>query len=179
MEENSFEEIRKIHLQEKHSPVLSNLSEDFFDSYINYLSGLNLRLKDSFSMEGAKAYENSRKVLLELSRLRCQKIILKAFKDNRSTAVSIDGLATQERQLYLALLKTFSEFEGTLSIFPPREVPEEKVQIEPVKVEVLAEIPEFVSHDGNALGPFQAGAVVFLEQGIARLLAEKGVCKVI
>ncbi len=169
MEQISFEELRKIHLQEKHSSSLSFLAEEFYDIYLKYLDDFYSQLRGSFSIEGAKTFENSKTVFMELVRLRCQKIILKAFKDNgRSHLVNSDGLTHQERALYLSMLRSFTDYEALLSTKVSRK------KAEPIlSIEILQDVPEFVSPSGKSVGPFTIGAKIELDEQTANLLIEK------
>ncbi|MDP3742603.1 MAG: hypothetical protein Q8R15_04775 [Candidatus Micrarchaeota archaeon] len=178
MEEISFEELRKIHLEEKHSPLLSQLPENFFDIYLQHIDTFYSKLKDVFSMEGSKTYENSRKVFGELVRLRGQKLILKAFKDSKSGGVSSEGLATQEKELYLSMLKLFTEYDSSLLGFKP--VPQVESTVEKsVKIELLVDLPQFVSPSGNTIGPFEKGSVVEVDVPTRKILGEQGACKAV
>ncbi len=178
MVETSFDELRKVHLQEKHASTLLQLGEDFFDVYLNYINEFYSELKGDFSMQDAKAYESCRQVFLELVHLRCQKVILKAFKDSRTSTVSTDGLAQQEKELYLSMLRAFSNYEESLSF--SKRAPEAKqvppTVVDQVKVEVLVDVPQFVSANGT-LGPFTAGIQVELDSETASLLTGKGAAK--
>lgn len=175
MQEISFEELRKVHLAEKHSSILSQLSEDYFDVYLKYLRDFYTGLKADFSIEGAKTYENSRKVFLELARLRSHKIALKAFRDTRVNGVSSEGLTTQEKELYLSLLKLFNTYEETLSFKPVSQ----SAQPTAVKLEVLLDVEAFVSPSGSTIGPFSKGSVFEADSDTAALLVEKQLCKVV
>ena len=178
MEEISFEELRKIHPEEKHSALLGTLAENYYDVYLDYLEKFYGGLKGDFSMEGAKTYENSKRVFLELVKLRCQKVVLKAFKDTAG-GVSTDGLTFQEKELYLLLLKTFNRYENNLATFKPITTPvQEQSEVKFLKLEVLIDqLPAFVTPLGETLGPFSKGVTVELDEETAKLLVEKGACK--
>ena len=173
MDEISFEELRKIHLQEKHSSVLSPLSEAFFDTYLKYMEQFYSELKGGFSMEGAKTFENCKTVFMELVRLRCQKLVLKSFKDSRTNSIDTDGLTTQEKTLYLTLLKSFSNYESSLSV----SLAAKKKPPISIVLEILQDVPEFVSQHGKSIGPFTIGATIQLDEETSQLLIEKQVAK--
>ncbi len=176
MEEISFEELRKVHLQEKHSSLLFPLPEEFFNTYLAYIEKFYSKLKDEFSMEAAKTYENSRKIFAELVKLRGQKIILKAFKDSKGGGVSSEGLTYQEKELYLSMLKLFAEYDSSLSGFKPAP------QIEPpieksTNLELLVDLPQFVSPSGKTIGPLEKGNVIEVDEATKNILLEQGACK--
>ncbi len=178
MEEISFEELRKIHLQEKHSSTLSLLCEDFFDIYLAYLEKFYSNLKKEFSMEQAKTYENSKMIFKEIVRLRSHKIILKAFKDARTGGVSSEGLTHQEKKLYLTMLKSFNDYENNLADFKQSLPIEEVAAVQnKVKIELLAEVPEFVSPSGKPIGPMLKGETKEVDEETANFLQETGMAK--
>lgn len=178
METISFEELRKVHLQEKHSSMLSPLPEEFLDVYSKYLSDFYTDLKGGFSIEGAKTYENCRNVFVELVRLRCQKIILKAFKDSKTCNTDSEGLTNQEKNIYISMLKLFVEYEaGLLTSKPMKPIAAQSVA-KTVKVEILLDVPEFVTPSGNGIGPFTRGTIIELDEATAILLIEKGAAKI-
>ena len=178
MEEISFEELRKVHLQEKHSTLLSQLAENFFDTYLLYIDKFYSKLKDEFSMEGSKTYENSRKVFAELVHLRGQKVILNAFKDSKGGGVSSEGLTHQEKMLYLSMLKLFSEYDSGLLGFKP--VPQVELAVEKsAKIELLVDMPQFVSPSGKTLGPLEKGSVVEVDDPTREILLQQGACKLV
>ncbi len=180
VEEISFEELRKIHLQEKHSPLLSQLPENFFDTYLAYIDRFYSKLKDEFSMEGSKTYENSRKVFAELVKLRGQKLILKAFKDGKGGGVSSEGLTLQEKELYLSMLRLFAEYDSALLGFKPVPQIEPEAPVEQiVKVELLVDLPQFVSPSGKTLGPLEKGSVVEVDEATREILVQQGACKAV
>ncbi|MFH0714011.1 MAG: hypothetical protein V1722_05585 [Candidatus Micrarchaeota archaeon] len=176
METISFEELRKVHLQEKHSSMLSPLPEEFLDVYSKYLSDFYTDLKGGFSIEGAKTYENCRNVFVELVRLRCQKIILKAFKDSKTCNTDSEGLTNQEKNIYISMLKLFVEYEAGLLTSKPMKPVQSNVA-KTVKVEILLDVPEFVTPSGKGTGPFTAGTAIELDEATAILLIEKGAAK--
>ncbi len=175
MQETSFEELRKVHLEEKHSSLLCPLPENFYDAYLSYLEVCSETLKNNFSIEKAKVFENTRGVFLELVRLRSQKVILKAFKDCRTGATTSEDLARQETGLYLALLKHLKEYENSFSRFKPADVPEAPKSV--VRLELLENLPEFVSPSGKVFGPLSKGQFLEVDEETAGLLLAKSVAK--
>ncbi len=175
MDEISFEELRKVHLQEKHTPTLFQLNEDFYDIYLNYMEKFYSELKGDFSIQSAKTFENCKSVFLELTRLRCQKIILKAFKDSKVNAYSTEGLTRQEKILYVSMIKTFTNYDSIYS-GPKQAKPDNVVE---VKLEILTDLPELVSPTGKTFGPFSKNSVIEVDEEIAKLLIEKNAARVV
>ncbi|MBI4406527.1 hypothetical protein HY571_01285 [Candidatus Micrarchaeota archaeon] len=175
MDETSFEELRKVHLEERHSPLLCAIPENFYDAYLSYLDVCSQHLEKDFSIEKARVFENTRRVFIELVRLRCQKVILKTFKDVRTGAITSDDLARQEKDLHRDLLRYFKEYENRFSKFEPVPIKEQSS----VKVEILADLPEFVSPGGQTLGPLSKGQLIAVDQETAGLLLAKKICKTV
>ncbi len=169
VEELSFESLRKVQLAEKHTPTLSPLPENFFDVYFSYLNDRMAALKDSFSLESAKSYENCRKLLGDIIKLRSHKIILRAFTDSESNRIVSDGLTSQEKIFYHSLLRLFNDYELKMSMLSPH------TQV--AKVEIVMDVPEFVGKDGKARGPFKTGEKVELDTETSALLLQRGAAK--
>ena len=172
VEELSFEELRKVQLAEKHSPALAPLPENFYDVYFSYLQDRMAGLKDNFSLDGAKAYENSRKVLGDIIKLRSHKIIFKAFTDGEANRIVSDGLTSQEKIFYHSLLRLFNDYELKMSMLST-------TQKQSVQVEIAADVPEFVGKDGKTLGPFKSGEKIELDTETSALLLQRGAAKLV
>lgn len=187
--ELSFEALRKIQLQERNFGALSALQDDFYEAYSLWVLEQQRALKADFSIERMKAYENSKKILEEIRQKREQKILLKALKDYRNDTVSSDGLAKEEKALYLASISSLKEFEETAAaaINPEKpKTPAIPVEIQPsttpqtaepaadvLKVKLLLDIPQFVGIDGTAYGPYADGEVAAIKREVAEILVRK------
>ncbi|MGB9577008.1 MAG: hypothetical protein ACP5O3_00625 [Candidatus Micrarchaeia archaeon] len=181
--ETSFEELRKIHLHEKRVGSLAQVSEDFFQAYRALLQQQKEELCKSFSLDGARSYENLSKMLKEVVELRQNKILLKALRDLRAGSVSSEGLASEEKELYTSAIKLLKDYEDLLVAPVPKPVELEAACVagalpSVVKVRILSDIPEaFVGDDGKDYGPFSAGQVVELSGDQASLLVRRKVAE--
>lgn len=175
MVEVGFEDLRKVQLHEKNQPSLYSLHDDFFKAFKEFLEKQRERLERDFSVESASAYQNSQKMLREISRRREKKIFLKALNDFQAGQVDSQGLAAEEKELYTSLLKIISEYEA---VFSPPKAPKSVAGREDdlVEIRILAELPAFVGSKSQ-LGPFTASQTVRLPREDAKLLIEQGIAQ--
>ncbi len=169
--ETSYDALRQVQMQERHSPQLAKLEDDFYLRYAAWVAEMEESLKKSFSLDGAKVLENSKGVLSELFELRKQKIFFKALKDFRKGTVSSTGLSGQEKELYTGLVTLLSQYQ--LATQPAATPPQD------AEVEVVSDVPAFVGFDAQPYGPFKAGQKATLPRKQAEFLERKGVVKVI
>ncbi len=189
--ELSFEALRKIQLQERNFGALSALQDDFYESYSLWILEQQRALKAEFSIERMKAYENAKKILEETRQKREQKVLLKALKDFRNGTVSSDGLAREEKKLYLGAIAGLKEFEETAASPVNAEKPAaqaiaiesqtaatataaEEIPADVLKVKLLFDIPQFVGVDGTAYGPYESNQIEAIKREVAEILVRKG-----
>ena len=174
--ELSFEALRRIQLQEKHNATLTVVDDSFYEAYAGYLSDQAARLKQAFSLDEVRVYENTHKILKEIIEKRQQKILLKAFRDFKTGEVTSEGLAKQERELYIELLRLLQAHEATLNAaFAVEKAAEQKPAADNglVSVKILVDLPAFVSADSQPVGPFTASQVVEIRKEEAELLIKR------
>lgn len=181
--EVSFEALRRVQLSEKNSPALTNLESDFYVAYQRHMQELHKRLSGDFSLEAARAYESTRKVLTDIARRREQKILLKALHDFETGGIGSDGFAIEEKELYTSLIKLISVYQpGSLEQVPStrreQKVEEEPLQSGSVLVKLLVDIPQFVG-SGGPVGPFAAGSQAQVSDEDAALLVSQGAAQTI
>ena len=167
MEELNYEELRRIQGREKSSQMLQELTEDFYARVDELISKKNRELKESFSLSGAKEYENIVKILNEIYVKREQKIALKAIRAAR-TGESVSGLVKEEKVMLDSMVKLLKEYEDKFeSLLKRREEVREDGKI---KVRFLIEMPEFVGSDKKNYGPFKKDEIAALPEKEAMLL---------
>ena len=183
--ELSFDSLRKIQVLERDYGALSTLEDSFYSDYFGWLEHQKNSLKTSFSIESLKAYENSKKILAEISEKRKEKIVLKALKDFKQGGVKSDGLSKEERIFYLELLKLFGGFETALQKQDASAL--EKMKEETgseltkvanasdgiLSVRILQNLPAFVASDGETYGPFSALQSASMKKDVAELLIRR------
>ncbi|MCX6767823.1 MAG: hypothetical protein NTY90_03800 [Candidatus Micrarchaeota archaeon] len=181
--ELSFEALRRIQLQEKHNATLTIVDDVFYDAYASFLSQQADRLRQNFSLDEVRVYENTQKILHEIIEKRQQKILLKAFRDLRTGEVTSEGLAKQERELYIELLKLLQSHEAALnSAFAGEKSMQEKTaekEKDAVTVKILVDLPAFVWTDSQQVGPFSASQVVELRREEAELLIKRNAAEAV
>jgi DNA replication initiation complex subunit (GINS family) len=169
--EASFDALRKVQLHEKSYAALSQVDEDFFEKYRLLLHKLRERLRSDFSLEAATAFEETRKLLTEVMRKREQKLFLKALRDFHSGDVDSNGLAREEKEVYLAAVKLLSTYEQNQLGSQPSEKKEALIE-----VKFLSDVPAFIG-SSSQLGPFAAKQTARLPAEDARLLIEQGMAQ--
>ena len=152
----SFEALRRVQLAEKTGPGLTPIEEDFYDSYRGLVAEQRQRLTAEFSLEGANAYESTRKILLDIVRRREQKILLRAMHDYEAGTIGGEGLAAEEKGLYKSLITLISAYRPAMVGEPASRTVAEKTAVAPpastVQVRLLVDVPRFVGISGP-VGP--------------------------
>jgi DNA replication initiation complex subunit (GINS family) len=182
MTEISYDSLRKIQLQERNFGALSALDEEFYERYNLWIAEQKRLLQKEFNIETLKAYENSKKIIEEISAKREQKIVLKVLKDMKGNSIDTTGLSKEEKSFYLKLLSSTKEFEDSVVQFSEKkqeykraeEKEIEKLQQRHMTIKMLVSIGKFVGPDGNTYGPFEPAQIINMEKEIAELLVKKG-----
>ena len=178
MAELTYDELRRLQRKELGSASLVPLPENFYGEVDALLGKLEAKLKESFSLELAREYENTLKIIRDIYSRREGKILLRAMRSAR-TGEEIDGLASEEKALLSSvatlLEKNNERFEHRLT-HKKAQAPEQAVdEIDGrVKLKLLMDLPEFVGLDGNTYGPFKNGAETVLIQDEAHRLIRRG-----
>ncbi|MBU1197702.1 hypothetical protein KJ765_04275 [Candidatus Micrarchaeota archaeon] len=190
--ELSFDALRKVQLQERNFSALSKLSDDFYEAHHLWLLEQKRALQGDYSLERLKAFENAKTILTEISEKREQKILLKALKDRKNQSVDSDGLAKEEKGLYLELLKSLSGFEQAVLIneeeqpktviertITPETLPDAKPPEKPLleAVRMLKPLAQFVGTDGAMYGPFKEGQIVSVQKEMAAIFVKKEIAE--
>ncbi len=168
--EISYEKLRLLLGQERHSPDLLALDDDFYAAYLAWVGDLDRNVRAAFSLEAAKELENAKKALSDLFGLRTQKVFFKALKDFRSGRVDTQGLSGQEKELYTGLVTLLSKHALRVPDFAPSTE---------VSVEAVLDVPAFVGFDARKYGPLKPGEVAVLPKKQAEFLERKGLVKVV
>ena len=165
----TFETLRKMMVDEKNSNKLLNLPENFFQEAKAYLEN-----KASFSENKEDAWEldSARRVLQDLFEIREGKLVNSALYHVRS-GVNPGSMTSQERDFFDSVVERIREFqERRKEIFEGRKDDMEAVAF-------LESLPQFVGANMKNYGPFSMGDVATIPRDNARLLADKGVAKLL
>jgi DNA replication initiation complex subunit (GINS family) len=171
--EASYDALRKTQLQERKNPALAALDADFYKQYRELIARLQEKFQSGGIDEG-KELANTESVLRDVLEAREQKILLKALRDVRAGAVRTDGLAAEEKQLYLSLVEIINDFESRAANHSRalKEVAEEEKPANS-KVRFVRDLPALAWRDGSTQGPFKNGDVLELNRELAEFLRGK------
>ncbi len=175
MAELNYDELRRLQRKEMTSATLVPLPDGFYGDVETLLDRHDRALRESFSLELAREYENTLKIIRDIYSKREGKIVLRALRVAR-TGEEIDGLASEEKTLLSSVVtlleKNKERFEHRLSPKKAPAIPES--QERRTKLRLLMDLPEFVGLDGNTYGPFKSGAETILAQEEAQRLVRRG-----
>ncbi|MFH0817201.1 MAG: hypothetical protein V1909_01055 [Candidatus Micrarchaeota archaeon] len=178
MAELTYDELRRLQRKEMTSAALVPLPDDFYRETEALLTKHEGKLRESFSLDLAREYENTLKIIRDIYSRREGKILLRAMRVSR-TGEEIDGLASEEKALLSSVVtlldKNRERFEHRLS-HKNAQAQEQKVNEREtrVKLKFLMDLPEFVGLDGNTYGPFKTGAETILLEEEAQRLIRRG-----
>jgi DNA replication initiation complex subunit (GINS family) len=180
--EVSYEALRRVQLEEKRSPGLTPLGEDFYERYAAHLRDQQGRLHQDFNLDAASAYESMRRVLRDVWERRQHKIAVKALLDARAREPRAEGLAREEQRLYNALHTLYSQgdasfLNGMGPAAEPEPAPAEAKGPDRARVRLLADLPAFEGPDGASHGPFRADEEIDLPPAVAALLEKRGAAR--
>lgn len=182
----TFSQLRKIQKQEKRQEQLSDLDKNFL-----------LRVSDYLGMKedtDRREYRNAKRVFDKIIGLRQDKIVKNAKIAVKSNVKASElELLPREQELFFELKQMFRDYDdklkdvlekGAASIETNTEKEEEKEEDseeESVegpedyeKVEIVAEVPEFMGTDLESYGPFEEGEKVEVPEENAEILVNRG-----
>jgi DNA replication initiation complex subunit (GINS family) len=185
--ELSFEALRRMQLEERRHAALANVEENFLDQCRNWLSEQGRLLKKDFSLDAARVYDNSVKILRDVLARRQQKILLKVFKDLETGETRAEGLAREEKEFYYSVMKLFNGYSQEMGKLFSREKEVEQGVAEreaekpagkkSVKLRFLADLQEFVGPDAKIHGPFFTEQVTDVDESVAGMLVKRKVAE--
>ncbi len=178
MAELTYDELRRLQRKEMASAALVSLPEGFYSEATELLEKHESALKGGFSIQLAREYENTLKIIRDIYSRREGKILLRAMRAAR-TGEEVDGLASEEKALLSSVVtlleKNRERFEHRIS---PKKALEAPVQQDSQKkLAFLMDLPEFVGLDGSVYGPFKCGAETLLEMEEAQRLVRRGAAR--
>jgi len=157
----TYESIRKIIDEEKASPNLTKIPEDFFTQAKAYLTKKSTVDKDDWRLESAK------RRMQDIVDVREKKIVNLALYSARS-GVKSDNLTVDEQEFFNKLLDLIKSF---------RESVESVIQTKEDLVAFKQDFEEFVGIDMKNYGPYKAGDVATMPKQNAELLVNKGIAE--
>lgn len=163
----TFETLSRIAREEKVSPSLTRLPDDFFEEVSSYLYK---KAQANEGKEDAWELDNAKMVLSDIMKLRERKIILSAlsFADTGSEPSHITA---EEKLLFDQAASMIMQFRtGRKKVLEPSH--EKKSMIT-----FLEDVPQFVGSDMANYGPFRMGDIANLPEDVTRILVEKGIAR--
>ena len=177
--ELSYDEIRRIHRLEKNTSKLVEVEGDFFNSLNEFIQAekedyIN-SLKD-FSVAKARNFTNLKKMVEEIFSLREKKILSLALVSARTSELSEDHMALQEKQMYQEMIKVLERHKKLLEgIFDGKASVEagKGKDLNNIPIKILLDIPSFIGTDMKEYGPFKRDETVELPFKIAKLFISR------
>jgi len=180
--ELSYDEIRRIHREEKNSSRLVKVDSDFYSALNDFMQGEKSAYLESlsdFSVSKTRNFTNLKKMVEEIFLMREKKILSRALIVSRTGETGSEGMASQEEEVFkktVDLLKKhdaivgemFSNGNGRSSSKPKTEK-----TLSEVKLKILDEIPSFVGGDMKEYGPFSKNQNISIPYKIAKLLISR------
>jgi len=107
-EELSYKSLRRIQQMEKNSPVLSELSSNFYNAVSEYLEKLEKRFEEESSSQKKMILEdemkNVKKIIINIYEQREKKILLAAISKARGGNPDLKNLEIIEKNLFDSIL---------------------------------------------------------------------------
>lgn len=163
----TFETLSRIAREEKASPSLTRLPEDFFEGVSSYIYK---KMQVNEGKEDAWELENAKMVLSDIMKIRERKIILSAlsFAD---TGAEPSHITAEEKSLFDQAASMIMQFRtGRKKVLEP--VHEKKSMIT-----FIEDVPQFVGSDMGNYGPFTKGDIANLPEDVTMILVEKGAAR--
>jgi DNA replication initiation complex subunit (GINS family) len=162
----TFETLSRIAREEKASPSLTRLPEDFFEEVSSYL------YKKAQLNEGSENWEleNAKMVLSDIMKIRERKVVLSAlaFAD---TGAEPGNITPEEKSLFDQAASMVMQFRaGRKKVLEPGRERKSMVAF-------LEDVPQFVGPDMANCGPFAKGDIANLPEDVTRILIEKGAAR--
>jgi DNA replication factor GINS len=159
-----FNELRKVHIEEKRSNNISHLKEDFYVEVNQYIEKTKKKLNDDSDPAVRRELENCLKILNEVQKKRIEKIILYGFNEIYNGFDPLENLTEEEKNLYEEIKRDVTKVKKNFE----KRTTKKKEDI--IKVRVLKQVPKVKGPDGKDYGPFEEGKVYELPSEVGRLL---------
>jgi DNA replication initiation complex subunit (GINS family) len=193
-EEINYKSLRKIQEMEKKSPLLTDLTQNFYNDLSEFLKSLEIRLENEKSPQKTTLLkdeiQNISKIALNIYELREKKILLAAVSKVRGGNPDLKNLTDYEKNLFNDVLTSMRNTRGKILNDKEKnnekainnsdeEKPEEKEEIEEKKennnpiARVTQNIPEFIGTDKNKY-TLRKDDVISLPKDMSEMLLKRG-----
>lgn len=163
----TYDVIRKLAMDEKASPKLNKLPEDFFENVRAYLEKKG---KIAQSKEDHWELDSARRWLQDLLDMRERKLLMIAPAFVKSGVLPGD-ITPEEKDFFDRLVEQIKEFQSR-----KKGVLEGKKE-DLDSVAFLQDVPRFIGVNMRNYGPFKKGDVANIPADNAKLLLEKQAAK--
>ncbi|VVB66484.1 Uncharacterised protein [Candidatus Gugararchaeum adminiculabundum] len=185
----TYDELRKIQRLERDSSLPTQLPDDFYPSVETALKETQGKLKSDFTLELAREYENTLKILRDIYERREEKILLMALRASR-TGASPQKMAENEEKLFKSVLSILNDqkmvLEHLLAARPANGnggngngSGSNGGNDRKLRLKLLADIPRFVGVDAREYGPFKQGENALLPETEAEVMLRQKIAEVI
>jgi DNA replication factor GINS len=174
-----YEELFKAWKKEKENAELQALPRDFYANLVDYMKKIReeSRMLDKKTTRARlmhREFENAKKLVRELIRLRREKILKKTVTGK---ALSEDFLTTEEKDLHHEFLPLAESYQGFLKNILRGQITqvERKEKTKRMLVRFVQEIPAIIGSDMNTYGPYRAEDIATLPPENAKILIRQGI----
>lgn len=159
-----YNELRKIHIEEKRSNNISQLKEDFYVEVNEYIEKTKKKLDEEPNPALRRELENCFKILNEVQKKRIEKILIYGFNEIYNDFDPLENLTQEEKMLYEEIKKDVTKIKKNFE----KKTTKRKEDI--IKVRVLKEVPKVKGPKDKDYGPFKENDVCELPKKIGELL---------
>jgi len=174
-----YEELFEAWKREKEKAELQALPRDFYVNLVNYVKKIReeSRMLDKKTTRARlmhREFENTKKLVKELMKLRREKILRKTMTGK---ILSEDSLTTEEKGLRHEFLPLAESYQGFLKNVLRGQIiqVERKERPKRMVVRFVQEIPAIIGSDMNTYGPYRAEDIATLPLENAKILIKQGV----
>jgi DNA replication initiation complex subunit (GINS family) len=193
-EEINYKSLRKIQEMEKKSPLITDLTQNFYNDLTKFLKSLDNRLENEKSPQKTSLLKNEiqniSKIALNIYELREKKILLAAVSKVRGGNPELKNLTDDEKNLFNNVLTSMKNTRGKILNNKKKnnekainnlveENPEENEEIEeknennnPI-ARVTQNIPEFIGTDKNKY-TLRKDDILSLPKDMSEMLLKRG-----
>jgi DNA replication initiation complex subunit (GINS family) len=165
----TYETIRKLVIEEKNSPKLIELPDNFFQDIKAYIEN---KAKVSEGKEDVWELDNSKRMLQDLLDAREGKLVKLALIYVRA-GVTPGKIMPEEKAFFDSLVENIRNFQDSRkeTLGGQREESE--------TVAILDEVPKFVGINMKTYGPLKKGDIARIPKENSQLLISKGLARII
>jgi DNA replication factor GINS len=174
-----YDELLEAWKKEKENAELQVLPRDFYANLVNHLKKMReenrmLDKKTTRARLMYREFENTKKLVKELIKLRKEKILRKTVTGK---TVPEDSLTTEEKSLHHECLPLAESFQGFLKNILRGQIIQVERREKPTKmlVRFVQEIPAIIGSDMNTYGPYRAEDIATLPLENAKILIRQGI----